>query len=273
MSVLQLEHLGYSYNGKTKVFEDLNFTFEAGTVYAIVGKSGAGKTTLLSLLSGLAKTTEGKILFKGQDISKIDRYQFRSKDVGVVFQSFNLLPHMTAVENVELSMDVSGKKIADRHQQALELLDSVGLDEEKANRRILKLSGGEQQRVAIARAISYNPSIILADEPTGNLDPGTQEEIIDIFRRLALEEDKCVIIVTHSPAVAEIADVVYEIKSLKPAKKKLTSPLPKKITSKPVAAPPIKAELKDKQEKQQEPELPPNTEEEPDYQGSTLGLD
>ncbi|MBS5661605.1 MAG: ABC transporter ATP-binding protein [Clostridiales bacterium] len=272
MSVLQLEHLGYSYNGKTKVFEDLNFTFEAGTVYAIVGKSGAGKTTLLSLLSGLAKTTEGKILFKGQDISKIDRYQFRSKDVGVVFQSFNLLPHMTAVENVELSMDVSGKKIADRHQQALELLDSVGLDEEKANRRILKLSGGEQQRVAIARAISYNPSIILADEPTGNLDPGTQEEIVDIFRRLALEEDKCVIIVTHSPAVAEIADVVYEIKSLKPAKKKLTSPLPKKTTHKPAVMPPEQAEPNVKQEGQQKSELP-KSEENSDYQGSTLGLD
>ena len=259
MSVLQLEHLGYSYNGKTKVFEDLNFTFEAGTVYAIVGKSGAGKTTLLSLLSGLAKTTEGKILFKGQDISKIDRYQFRSKDVGVVFQSFNLLPHMTAVENVELSMDVSGKKIANRREQALEILDSVGLDEEKANRRVLKLSGGEQQRVAIARAISYNPSIILADEPTGNLDPGTQEEIVDIFRRLALEEDKCVIIVTHSPAVAEIADVVYEIKSLKPAKKKLTAPLPKKTGSKPA----------DSKREAQESVQPENS----DYEGSTLGLD
>ena len=259
MSVLQLEHLGYSYNGKTKVFEDLNFSFEAGTVYAIVGKSGAGKTTLLSLLSGLAKATEGKILFEGKDIGKIDRYRFRSKDVGVVFQSFNLLPHMTAVENVELSMDVSGKKIPNRRQLALELLDSVGLDEEKANRRILKLSGGEQQRVAIARAISYNPSIILADEPTGNLDPTTQEEIVDIFRRLASEENKCVIIVTHSPAVAEIADVVYEIKSAKPTKKKrLTVPLSKAETTRKA---PADAEKEEKSEPASE------------YQGSTLGLD
>ncbi len=216
MSILKLENLGYSYDRqKTMVLEGLNYEFEKGTVYAIVGKSGAGKTTLLSLLSGLTTATTGKILFEDKDLSKIDRYRFRSRDVGVVFQSFNLLPHMTALENVVLSMDISGKGQRNKKEAAMELLIKVGLTEEKANRRVLKLSGGEQQRVAIARALSYHPDIILADEPTGNLDMGTQDEIIGIFKRLASEEDKCVIIVTHSPVVAESADAVLELAPLR----------------------------------------------------------
>ena len=139
-------------------------------------------------------------------------YTYRSKDVGVIFQSFNLLPKLTAVENVILSMDVSGKRFKNKKKAALELLQKVGLDEDEARRRILKLSGGQQQRVAIARALSYGPEIILADEPTGNLDGETQDDIMDIFAKLAKEENKCVIIVTHSPEVTEKADIVYELK-------------------------------------------------------------
>ena len=191
----------------------MNLEFENGKIYAIVGKSGAGKTTLLSLLSGLAKPTSGKILYDGKDISQIDKYEYRSKYVGVIFQSFNLLPNMTALENVMLSMDIAGikQKRSQKEKTARELLAKVDIDPEEFDRRVLKLSGGQQQRVAIARALSYEPQIILADEPTGNLDGETQAEIMKIFRRLA-DEGKCVIIVTHSPDVASSADVKFELR-------------------------------------------------------------
>jgi putative ABC transport system ATP-binding protein len=214
MNILKLENLAYSYDDKNKVLNNINYEFEAGKLYAVIGKSGAGKTTLLSLLSGLATASEGRILFKDKDISKLDRYAYRSLCVGVVFQSFNLLPHLTAKENVLLSMDVAGVRGINKKTRALELLSKVGLGNELAERRILKLSGGEQQRVAIARALSYNPDILLADEPTGNLDLETQQEVIDIFTKLAHEDQKCVIIVTHSPSVAKSADMVYELKAL-----------------------------------------------------------
>lgn len=220
MSILKLDRVEYSYdNGKTMVLNDINYEFEKGKVYAVVGKSGSGKTTLLSLLSGLTVPTKGKILFDNKDITKLDRYQYRSRFVGVIFQSFNLLPHLTALENVVLSIDVSGKKVENKKEHALSLLHKVELTDEIANRRILKLSGGEQQRVAIARALSFNPDIILADEPTGNLDLGTQEEVINIFKRLATEENKCVIIVTHSPEVANSVDEIYQLAPYKSAKK------------------------------------------------------
>lgn len=213
MSKLRLENVSYHYeNSKKMVLQNVSYEFEKGNIYAIVGKSGAGKTTLLSLLSGLTKPTSGKIYLDGEDTQKKDMYTYRSQDVGVIFQSFNLLPKLTAVENVILSMDVSGKKFIGKKKTAMALLEKVGLDEDEANRRILKLSGGQQQRVAIARALSYGPDIILADEPTGNLDSETQDDIMDIFAKLAKEENKCVIIVTHSPEVTEKADIVYELK-------------------------------------------------------------
>ncbi len=210
MNILELKNISYSYDKKKYVLKDVNYTFEGGKIYAIVGKSGAGKTTLLSVLSSLASPTEGQILLKGNDVSKIDKYKFRSTEVGVIFQNFNLLTHLTARENVVLSMDISAKKILDKKKYAAELLKKVDIDEADIDRRILQLSGGQQQRVAIARALSYDPSIILADEPTGNLDSDTQNEIMNIFRCLA-DEGKCVIIVTHSPDVAREADIVYEM--------------------------------------------------------------
>lgn len=220
MSKLKLENVCYKYEGSRKlVLQDVSYEFEKGNIYAIVGKSGAGKTTLLSLLSGLTKPTSGKIYLDGDDTQKKDMYTYRSQDVGVIFQSFNLLPKLTAVENVILSMDVSGKKFKGKKKVALELLEKVGLDDDEAHRRILKLSGGQQQRVAIARALSYGPEIILADEPTGNLDGETQEDIMEIFAKLVKEENKCVIIVTHSPEVTEKADIVYELKKTENTKK------------------------------------------------------
>ena len=216
MSVLKLENISFTYD-KKPIFKNLNLQFEKGKVYAIVGKSGTGKTTLLSVLSGLAAPTSGNVYYKGQDVEKMNKYDFRSKYVGVVFQSFNLLTKFTAFENVSLSMDISNFNVNDKKQYVYDLLESVGLDREQANSRILKLSGGQQQRVAIARALSYQPEVILADEPTGNLDGETEAEIIKILRDLA-NQGKCVIIVTHTPAVAKAADHIYDLSKLKNAK-------------------------------------------------------
>ena len=209
MSVLSLRNISFSY-GRTAVLSNISYEFEKGKMYCIVGKSGAGKTTLLSLLSGLAAPTRGEIYYENSNVAKIDKYTFRSKYIGVVFQSFNLITKYTALENVILSMDVAGYKTKDKKQRAMELLSSVGLDADESSRRVLKLSGGQQQRVAIARALSYDPDIILADEPTGNLDGETQNEIMQIFRTLA-DQGKCVILVSHSPEVAAMCDERYEL--------------------------------------------------------------
>lgn len=216
MSLLKLDNISYHYDkSRVMVLNNLNMEFDAGKIYTIVGKSGAGKTTLLSVLSSLAAPTDGRIFLDGEDITRSDKYKFRSRHVGVIFQNFNLLTHLTALENVVLSMDISGKKFnRPKKEIALELLKKVGLSEDETTRRVLKLSGGQQQRVAIARALSYDPSIILADEPTGNLDGETQDEIIGIFRMLA-DEGKCVIIVTHSPEVAAASDKTYRLEKTK----------------------------------------------------------
>ncbi len=209
MAVLSLQNIGFSY-GKRVVLKDVTYDFEKGKMYCIVGKSGAGKTTLLSILSGLASPSKGKIFYDGEDIANIDKYKFRSKYIGVIFQSFNLITKFTALENVMLSMDIAGVKGKNKKQKAEELLSAVGLEPDEAERRVLMLSGGQQQRVAIARALSYDPDIILADEPTGNLDTETQNEIMAIFKKLA-EDGKCVILVSHSPEVAKMCDERYEL--------------------------------------------------------------
>ena len=212
--VLTLKDVCYRYKDAEKddyVFKNINYTFEKGKVYSIKGKSGSGKTTLLSLISGLENKYEGNIYYKDKELRKIDKDKYRSNNVGIVFQSYNLLPHLTAIENIILSMDISKVKVNNKKEKALELMKNVGLKESYKNRRVLKLSGGEQQRVAIARSLSYNPEIILADEPTDNLDKETENEILDIFIKLAHEENKCVIIVTHSDNVSNKSDIVYEL--------------------------------------------------------------
>lgn len=216
MSVLKLEKVSYKYKDAEKddfVLKDISFEFEPGKTYAIRGRSGSGKTTLLSLISGLEKCSLGKIYYDNKELNKMDLDKYRSNNVGIIFQSFNLLPHLTAIENITLSMDIN--KIKNGKKKAIELLEKVGLNEKQGNRRVLKLSGGEQQRVAIARSLSYNPKIILADEPTGNLDKETEKEIMKIFNDLAKKENKCVIIVTHSENIAKSVDVVFELTKTK----------------------------------------------------------
>ncbi len=209
MELLKLENLKFSY-GSNQVLKGIDYTFEGGKIYAITGRSGAGKSTLLSIISGLVDPDEGAVYCKGEDLKKKDKYEYRSRSIGVIFQSFNLLTKLTALENVVLSMDISGMKNADKKQRAMSLLSSVGIAPDEAERRVLKLSGGQQQRVAIARALAYDPEIIVADEPTGNLDEETQKEVLGILKNLAAE-GKCVIVVTHSSYVASQADEVIEL--------------------------------------------------------------
>ena len=216
--LLSIKNASYQYGDAEEgeyALRDVSFDFERGKVYAIRGRSGTGKTTLLSLISGLERCTEGEIVFDGKNLKDINLDYYRSHDIGIVFQSYNLLPFMTASENIILSMDASGIKVPDKKAKALELMKSVGLKESYAGRKVLKLSGGEQQRVAIARSLAYDPKMIVADEPTGNLDKQTEEEILEIFKNLAHKDGKCVIIVTHSANVCEKVDKVFDLKKVK----------------------------------------------------------
>ena len=204
MSLLKLENVSYCYDPdkQIKVLNNISYEFEKGKIYAIVGKSGSGKTTLLSLLSGLAYPTEGKILFNGKDITEIDQCKYRSQMVGVIFQGYNLLLHYNAVDNVILSMDISGKHFEDKKDVALENLSKVGLSGDKIYRKILKLSGGEQQRVSIARAIVNDPMLLLGDEPTGNLDPDTSDEIMDLLNEINYG-GTTILMATHNKAIVD----------------------------------------------------------------------
>lgn len=214
MSLLSLKDVSYRYEGaKRDVFDNINIDFEKGKVYGIIGKSGAGKSTLLSLISGLDTYKSGEVLYNDNSLKNIDRDLYRAKDIGVIFQGYNLLLNATAKENILLSMNISNSKQENKDKYIDDLLQDVGIDSDKANRKILNLSGGEQQRIGIARALSHNPDIIIADEPTGNLDNETEEKIMDILVSLAHKHNKCVIIVTHSKKVCSYLDEIWGLKS------------------------------------------------------------
>lgn len=213
-TLLSVNDLGYYYqdgDARRYIFKDLNYEFKQGTFYATLGESGSGKTTLLSILSGMDSQTSGSVEYNGKDISHIGLNAFRRNYVGMVFQAYNLITYMTPYENLLTAMNITDNKIGDQRHVALNLLDYLGITRSKANRLVTKLSGGEQQRVAIARALSTNVDLILADEPTGNLDSDTEVSIIDIFRMLAKQHNKCVIVVTHSKEIAKQADVVINL--------------------------------------------------------------
>ncbi len=210
MGILTLDKVSYQYEGARKnVLKNITMEFEHGKLYVIMGKSGAGKSTLLSLISGLDLSTSGDVLFNKKCLRQIDRDDYRAKSIGVIFQGYNLLTNATALENIVLAMNISGSHVKSKKQFAMNLLEKVGIDQETANRKVLKLSGGEQQRVGIARALSHDPEIVIADEPTGNLDSDTEENIMGILQGLAHEENKCVIVVTHSKQVSKYADELW----------------------------------------------------------------
>jgi putative ABC transport system ATP-binding protein len=217
MKCLELADVSYRYEGSMEyVLKNINTGFESGKVYTVIGESGAGKSTLLSLISGLDVCGEGDVYYKGKNLRELDRDDYRAKSVGVIFQGYNLLVNSTAVYNIVLSMNISEVGIEGRRakkEAAYALLANVGVDRETADRKILRISGGEQQRVAISRALSHNPDVIIADEPTGNLDAETENSVLNIFSRLAHEDGKCVIIVTHSENVTAIADEIIGIRA------------------------------------------------------------
>ena len=198
MAVLSTKALTYYYFEDRNIFEGLDLEFERGKVYVILGASGSGKTTLLSLLGGLDTPKSGEILFEGKNIAEMGLEQYRHNCVSFVFQNYNLIEYMTPKENVEL---VDARATADT-------LHQVGLTDDEINRNVLKLSGGQQQRVAIARALSSRAPVILADEPSGNLDEDTAHDGTELLVERARSLDKCVIIVSHSNEVAAAGDVI-----------------------------------------------------------------
>lgn len=212
-SILKVDNLSFTYDKEKFVLKDINMDFKLGVCYGIFGKSGAGKSTLLSLLSGLEVTVYGHIYYDNKDLSKMNLDYYRSHNIGIIFQSFNLLTKLTAIENVILSIKINNPKVKkqDALEKAKKLLLQVGIGEALFNRRVLQLSGGEQQRVAIARALSYDAPIILADEPTGNLDSAMKEEIINLLLDISHKNNKCVIIISHSKAVKENVDQVFHL--------------------------------------------------------------
>lgn len=211
LTVKDLTHT-YSDGGrKVDVLKKVNVEFESGKFYAIVGESGSGKTTLLSLLSALDQIQSGEVLYNGKGIRKIGGQEFRQHYVNIVFQSFNLIKYMTARENVEVGLDFS-KHSKNKKEKAYKLLESVGITRDQSDSLVQRLSGGQQQRVAIARSLAGDVPIIVADEPTGNLDENTEAKILKIFKSIA-DSGKLVIVVTHSHKVATSANaIVYHMK-------------------------------------------------------------
>ena len=210
--MLELVNVSHQYVKGRPVLHGICATFEKGKVTAIMGQSGAGKSTLLSLIAGLTACKDGDILYDGKNLRDLNLDNYRAQNIGVVFQSHNLLENSTALYNITLCMNISNiNDKGNKKDYAMKLLNSMDIDQETAGRKVTHLSGGQRQRVGIARALAKGPDIIIADEPTGNLDETTEDEILKIFTRLAHEEGKCIIIVTHSDNVSAIADKVYHI--------------------------------------------------------------
>ncbi len=202
MPTLELKNVSYAYEKGKAVLQNVSGSLETGKMYAILGPSGSGKTTLLSLLGGLDVPAQGSVLFDGEDITEKGLEHHRRSHISLIFQSYNLIDYMTPIENVRLTAKLD----------AAPILERLGLEQDEIARNVLKLSGGQQQRVAIARALASDAPVILADEPTGNLDADTAEEITAVLKESAHAFGKCVVVVTHSGEVAKQADVVLEIK-------------------------------------------------------------
>lgn len=214
MSTMVLRDVEYTYKSKYQkvtALDGVNYTFEPGKFYAVVGRSGSGKTTMLSMIAGLDIPKSGSVLFGEKDTKKIDRDKMRLEHVSVIYQSLNLFPLLSAIENVTFPLEYRKMPRKQAKKLAIEKLESVGIDKSKHNRKPFMLSGGEQQRVAIARALAAKTEIILADEPTGNLDSENSMNIVKLLKDLAASENVCVIVVTHDLAVANLADTTINL--------------------------------------------------------------
>lgn len=212
MTELTLENLIYRYKGgNSNVVDSVSCTFESGKLNAVVGPSGSGKTTLLSLMAGLDHPTQGSIYIDGEDMAGLDLDQYRRERVSMIFQAFQLFPLLTVLENVCFPMELNGLSSKDAARQARSFLEMVGIDQDKFRRYPANLSGGEQQRVAIARSLASGARVLLADEPTGNLDKANGENVVEILKQLAHGQGYCVVIVTHDPAIAEKSDKVWKM--------------------------------------------------------------
>lgn len=213
MAALSLRNVTYSYkNSQKPAVAEVNCDFEAGTLYAVIGPSGSGKSTLLSLLAGLDLPADGDVLLGDDAIRTLDLDRYRRESVSMIFQAFQLFPLLTVIENVCFPLELIGQKPADAKPRAQELLASVGIEPDEMKRFPANLSGGQQQRVAIARSLASGARIILADEPTGNLDVENTMLVMEILKRLADKQGRCVIVVTHDAEVAAMADVIYRMK-------------------------------------------------------------
>ncbi len=204
-----------SGDGEVSAVNDLNFSIKSGDLVCIVGQSGSGKTTLMNLLGGLDKPSAGQIEIDGKDIAKLNDHQlikYRANTIGFIFQSYNLIPNLSALENVMIAMEATKTPKIRRKQRAAELLEEVGIDQSQMKRRPAKLSGGQQQRVATARALANKPKLILADEPTGNLDSKTGAKVFDLLKNLSHKERTTIIVVTHDNTISKKADQIIKIK-------------------------------------------------------------
>lgn len=212
MPELKLENIGYRYkNGERDVLSGVSCTFTGGLLSAVIGPSGSGKTTLLSIMAGLDRSMQGKISIDGEDLAQLDLDLYRRERVSMIFQAFQLFPLLTSVENVSYPMEMNGVAKTAEKERAIALLGAVGIGKRLHKRFPANLSGGEQQRVAIARALSTGAKVLLADEPTGNLDSENGGRVMEILLRLAHEEGYCVVVVTHDLAIADSADRVYRL--------------------------------------------------------------
>ena len=215
MEKIKVENVSYSYQNQYQRIEavkEVSCSFEAGNLYAITGESGSGKSTFLSLLAGLDRPESGTILIEGENLQEMDRDAYRRKQVSVVYQAFHLFPLLNALENVMYPLELQGLSRQEARQRAAECLEEVGLEKKILNQYPKMMSGGEQQRVAIARAMAAQGRILLADEPTGNLDSENEAHIVELLKMLAHERDYLVIVVTHNPEIARQADVCMKMK-------------------------------------------------------------
>ena len=215
MSIITLDSVKYTYDNRYQSMEALqnvSCTFEQGKIYAIIGKSGSGKSTMLSLMAGLDLPQQGDVFFRGQSTRNLNLDQYRRDEVAMIYQNYRLFPLLTAVENVMYPMELHGVKPKEAKERAQDYIRSVDLGESEFNRFPSMLSGGEQQRIAIARALAMNTNLILADEPTGNLDSATARTIVELLADLAHTQNYCVVIVTHDLEIMDIVDVTYQMR-------------------------------------------------------------